>query len=88
MDHSVALLKQRVDRKQIFGVIVPYHRTRLIFAVLRFGAHDRHCHLNISVLVADAGNKIALQLTDTSNADLVVLCRQIGIYDILKIMSS
>ena len=74
MQHSVALLEHSVNRKQILGVIIPYHRKGLVFALLGLGAHDRHSNLDISVFVADTRDEIAFELTDMTHAHFILLC--------------
>ena len=79
-----AVLTQRIQCKQIFWVVVPNALERTIFSLFGDRIHNRHCHLNVVVVVTFASDEVALEVAYPAHAQFVSLCFEIAKQNIFE----
>ena len=84
--YSAAMLDQVVSGDQILRIIVSDDFQRPVFPFLRVDAvHDRHGDLDIRVIcIIPTENKVAFQLSDSADADVIAFGSGIGINDVFQ----
>ena len=86
MNNSAAMLNQIVPSDYIFRIIIFDAFQRPVFSLLCVDAvHDCHSNLDIRVIcIVSFENKIAFQLPNSADTDVIAFGSGVGINDVFK----